>query len=673
MKHQRTVCMIRRFITSFSLICFVTAVQATTRELSSDDTSKKIELPFVTNHLSDVVSVALPVAVETKDGKRAVSSWEYLQCELNGYKWVISPSQLLKDQTVEIPALEYVREGKNVLTLQSLGRSNMSAALGWKESKQGEEVTLVFSQIPDSGIVGVERKGAAAIEASSIFFVRPTELVFRSKPVRYPISFEKGVNLTLVGGEAESIQVVVGAPPEGLNNVTVKVVNTTLPEGVISIRKVGFAEINGELWPDPLFPNPTTGITVKAGDKEAWWITVLPSRSVKPGTYEAAVEVRSGGRMVASSTLRLSILGTSLPAILPGGFEIGCPISPQVQKVASPYYFFPNGIDNHNLVPLHRGADGGITPDFQAFDAAVERLRSENRMKRISLGFILGDGQGEVYSQATFHRPVLNPDGTKDTVSFDPTQSPEAKERLRSLLQAYKTHLVEKGWLEDAFLYLWDEPNNKKTRSSAGEYAKIFKELCPEIPLLAVTAPHPDLMSYDIFCPMVNHISDKMYDDARKDGKESWIYSCGNLQHPSLTIGKPGLDSRILGLLAQRYGARNMLHWAVDAGLGNDTRKEGELIFQNVPAEGDGLLFYPPNEPDGLPLSSIRAENMRDAVEDYAIYEMAVNRSPSDSESARFKEDLKLLLPSQYKRGCNPESFSMFVDSLRAHLQDNSL
>ena len=672
MKSNRYCALTRYLLIIFALFLLMRSIHAETKELPSDDTRTKIELPFFIEGLSDIMSVKLPVMVNTKDGKPSDPSWEYLQYELNGYKWVISPSQLLKEQMVEIPALEYVREGKNVLTIASLGRSNMSAALGYTEGKTGEDVTLVFSEIPDSGIVGVISRQSRSVDASHIFFARPTELVFRNKPVRYPLSFEKGARLTLVGGEAESIQLVVSAPPEGLENVSVAVAGNELPEGMVTVRKVGFAEINSELWPDPLFPNPKGGVTIKAGEKEAWWITVLPDRTVKPGTYAAKLEVRSGARLLASSEIKVNVLAASLPETLPGAFEIGCPISPKVQKVAFPYYFFPNGIQNHDLVTLHRAPDGGITPDFQAFDTLVERLRRENRMKRISLGFILGDGQGEVYSQATFNRPVLNPDGTKETVSFDPRQSPEAKERLRLLLEAYKTHLTEKGWLQDAFLYLWDEPNSEETRKAAAQYGKIFKELCPEIPLMVVTGPHPDLMSYDIFCPMVNHISDKMYDGARQMGKESWIYSCGNLQHPSLTIGKPGLDSRILGLLAQRYGAENMLHWAVDAGLGNLTRKENELVFQNIPAEGDGLLFYPPAEPDGLPLSSIRAENLRDAVEDFAIYDMATKRSGSDSNSARLKDELKLLLPSQYKRACNPESFSMFVDSLKAGLANGA-
>jgi hypothetical protein len=144
------------------------------------------------------------------------------------------------------------------------------------------------------------------------------------------------------------------------------------------------------------------------------------------------------------------------------------------------------------------------------------------------------------------------------------------------------------------------------------------------------------LKSIDGFCPLTPSFNSDLAAQARAAGKQVWWYICCGPGHPycNMFIEFPAIEARLLmGAQTVKYRPDGFLYYQISIWNGRpittgpftDWDPRSWTTFH-----GDGSWTC--LGPDGTPLPTIRLENFRDGVEDYAyarLLQEAVKRVES--------------------------------------------
>jgi hypothetical protein len=204
-----------------------------------------------------------------------------------------------------------------------------------------------------------------------------------------------------------------------------------------------------------------------------------------------------------------------------------------------------------------------------------------------------------------------------------------AESGLPQIAAAAEKHLREKGWLDAAYTYLWDEPQ-------AEEYAvvdlltKTVKEAAPGLRnMMTARGFPPALPNVDIWCPEIYSFDPEGAERERAKGKTLWWYVAFSCRHPypNFWIDYPALDCRVVPWLTWKHKIQGFLYWSIS----NWYAVDDPLKEQTFPgANGDGTLIYP--GPDGGPIDTIRWENIREGLEDYEYFVLLQRAAGGASE-----------------------------------------
>ncbi len=646
----------------------------------------KFECPAI-NRLKQV-DIRFSAKLIGMEHNTVLNDWEWLEISLNNHKWVVKPSILFagyhqsdfKDFTLTIPSVNWLKQGENILELRSLGFLTESSATQEEKNNAGLLIRPItglstktfvvvnsITNVTNAGYFAIDTTESKPVYSSTdgntlCYYVLPTELIFPDKTVEhkiYPSSSNAVVRM--VKGETEAIQLAVVSKQRLIQNVKVrcgalKCGDAKISSGNISIYAVGYIMLDDKAWPDPLFPQKNHTVTIAPGRKQAWWINVKVPESQKAGIYTGNITLFAADNIETNIPFTVEVVNKKLVYAPPYGMCIGLGVHGNMPvDLCAERHLYPNhsvqGVENVRFL----WDNGNIKCDFSAFDKKVEMLRNKYGMKYICLGFCIGDGSRASHKWILTKRKAYDKQGKEHIINIDPTAGSREQKMFNSILSSYVTHLRKKGWLKDAYIYLWDEPNKKTLAEATVKYATYFKQAAPELSIMVVTAGN-DFMkkNVDIFCAMMNHVHDT--DWYIKNNRRLWIYSCGNFNHPALTYGNPGLDSRIMGWMATRFDAEHTLNWGVD--ISAHVKLRGPLTLERHPGHGDGCLFY--YDPvSGTYIPSIRSENLRDGLDDAMLF--SVYGTDQD------KKQLKELIPTQY----NYDSDSTKYFILRNSILDN--
>ena len=224
--------------------------------------------------------------------------------------------------------------------------------------------------------------------------------------------------------------------------------------------------------------------------------------------------------------------------------------------------------------------------------------------------------------------------------------TPEHRELFRAWCSEVRSHLVEKGWLDKAVSYPFDEPA-VKDYPAVIERLKMLKE---DFPGLRRMIPKnlgaaPEFIGYiDYWCPILSAFNPTFAHERQKAGEISTWYICTGPRAPFIGsfIDRPATDMRVWLWQSWQNEVQGILIWQTNywnsskvypEGLQNpylDTMSwndgYGTQVGEKRPwAAGDGRLVYPPEACfDGSqgpvldePVSTIRLEVQRDGIEDY--------------------------------------------------------
>lgn len=207
------------------------------------------------------------------------------------------------------------------------------------------------------------------------------------------------------------------------------------------------------------------------------------------------------------------------------------------------------------------------------------------------------------------------------------TGAPGMASIAKRISTSIRDHLSGRGWLELAYLYPFDEP----APEAIGVVAALLDELgdlAPGFDRLLTHYPEPELEgAVDLWVPVLSELSPAEVAKRQAQGERvgSYVSCCLPTSVPNLLIDRPPMEARALPLMAEALGLDMMLYWSAthwDAATDGPPTQDPwsdpstTLISGEWVGNGDGRLLNPPRQPGDGPALTIRAELLRESLED---------------------------------------------------------
>jgi hypothetical protein len=219
------------------------------------------------------------------------------------------------------------------------------------------------------------------------------------------------------------------------------------------------------------------------------------------------------------------------------------------------------------------------------------------------------------------------------------------------------------GLLDKGFFYGNDECNPDVFDAIRRQADLLHKEF-PGIPLFTTSRDRDfgigtnSLWNVEWFCPLTGRYDFERAEKARAKGRKIWWYVCDGptWNCANLHIENKPIDARsLLGAQSVFFKADGFLYWQM--AKWHSPRTIGTEPFTDWVAascfgfNGEGCLTAA--GPDGIPLPTVRLENFRDGLEDYAyvaiLKEKLAARGGREDEWTRKAKALVAVPPSLVK------------------------
>jgi hypothetical protein len=475
------------------------------------------------------------------------------------------------------------------------------------------------------------------------------------------------VPLQLARNEYEAVQ-IVARPQEDISRVIVKAGDLTGSNGAkidhshITVDEVAYVPVDHPTdsqgaagnWPDPL-PPLKAPVNLKAHQNQPFWITVYAPANIPAGVYRGKV-LLSGNNWRREVPLQVTVWNFTLSKTSHLKSAIGL----SVERIA-PYYHVSNGdlrtlldkyyanFAEHRVAPpdpiygvsikvdwgLKNDAAPRVTPqqvkvDFSDFDRAMENAMQKYHFAsfRLSTDEIGWRGSAKSYAPGRIGKYAQG--------------SSEYEVLFGSYIKQVQDHLEEKGWLDKAYLYFYDEPE-PAVYKQISEVGNLIHRYAPKLKWMLTEQAEPELVpSVDIFDPRLDLYNHQTAADLQAQGKEFWWYICTAPKAPYVGefIDRPGIEPRLWLWQTWKNKVQGILIWTTVCWTSKsvypdslqDPWKDTESWLSSGGrwGNGDGRWLYPPRRdpntdktPDlDAPINSIRWEALRDGMEDYEYFWM---------------------------------------------------
>lgn len=458
--------------------------------------------------------------------------------------------------------------------------------------------------------------------ATSMEKILPRDAAFNIAPA-------KSVAIRLARNEKESVQIAVLSAADALRKVAVSVSDLKSTDGHVFPRTqidcdvVGYVETKKRppyaaphvgWWPDPLL-NFLGPVDVAPSDVQAFWIRFRAAKAQAPGVYRGTLTVAAKNATPQTLPVVLQVYSFALPDHSPLPLAItfaphDSPV-PETEKEQAPWRKsdeYPlNAWKKHKLRWAEMLADYYISydslyhhesPDFEV----LTHLHRQGRLGAFNLGY---------YSQ------VVSRPGDMEVW--------KAKHLPR--LRAAYAKARELGLLDHAYIYGCDEAQ-PELFGQVQQAAALLKAEFPAVPITTTTydqsyGQESVIKSMDGFCPLTPKFDPAKAARARAAGKLVWWYICCGPHQPyaNMFIEYPAIDGRLLmGAMTARQRPDAFLYYQIS--IWNSRRPIATGPFTDwdprswTTYHGDGSWTCVSG--DGLPVPTIRLENFRDGLEDYA-------------------------------------------------------
>jgi hypothetical protein len=509
----------------------------------------------------------------------------------------------------------------------------------------------------------------ASTEQVGLWWASSGWKISRDKPL--PETTGPAVMIRAARNEAEAAQLVV-RPTVSLNGLTVRAGvltgrgGATISAENVEVLKVRYVNVTKPtdkssvpgLWPDPL-PPLKGPIDLEPGKNQPFWLRVKVPRRARAGIYTGKIGLAAQDYN-ADVTLRVEVYDFVLPDQMTCTTAFGFSTSnvfryqkltedKHKRQVLEKYWasFSDHHISPYDPAPLDRfkvtwpEVTDSIKPhhlkpvfDWTAWDKAMERAINRYGFNSFRLR-IPGLGRGSFHAR---YEPEL--------LGFSEDMD-QYKAAFNSYCRRLQEHLRSKGWLDEAFIYWFDEPAPKDYQFVMNGFTKL-KRAAPDINRMLTEQVEPNLVGGpNIWCPVSYKYGHEPAEQRRKHGEKFWWYVCTGPKAPycTLFIDHPGTELRVWLWQTWQRKIDGILvwqtnYWTSSAAYPDRDRpqnpyedpmgwRSGYSTAKGVKkpwGNGDGRFIYPPEaaadahpaEPvlNG-PVESIRWEMLRDGIEDY--------------------------------------------------------
>lgn len=550
------------------------------------------------------------------------------------------------------------------LPMQEPGRHEMRLALRRADSGAEPLRARLAYTVPEFYRADYGERIAGVDGATAVWWCEAGWKVARNRPA--PEAEAEAATLAAARGDREAVQIVV-RPRESLTKLTAKATPLSGPEGAtipaerIRILRVYYHFVHHptdatgvrDWWPDALPPFDAP-LDVAAGENQPLWILVDVPDGAAAGDYIGQIRLEAEG-FSAVVPLKLRVWDFALPkrnhVETAFGFSAGnvfryhqLQTDDQRRKVLDMYFecFAEHRISPYDPVPLD-GIGVKFLPeadppraqlDFAAFDREMARVVEKFHFTGYRLP-IQGMGGGTFHAR---HDPKIGEFGEN---------TPEYQAMFSSYVKQLEDHLREKGWLDMAYVYWFDEPAPRDYEfvrngmERLKKYAPGLRTMLTEEPVDALAGP------IDIWCPVSHNYEHEAAEKRRARGERIWWYVCTGPKAPycTLFIDHPATELRVwLWQTWQRNIVGTLVwqsnYWTSSAAFPDSPQNPyedpmGYVSGYSTPrgvkrhwGNGDGRFIYPPLAaaapgiagPEPVvepPVSSIRWEMLREGIEDY--------------------------------------------------------
>ncbi|GAU79272.1 glycoside hydrolase domain-containing protein [Fusibacter sp. 3D3] len=512
----------------------------------------------------------------------------------------------------------------------------------------------------------------------------PSEKVFKDEAI--PEITYSGIDLYLAKDEFEPFQLVLH--PDKDLNIQVKLQDK--PQGIdVELYKVEYVNLKqvtdnlGQvgLYPDPLYPiEMNDNITAKAGENTTLWFSLKSSVNINAGDYTLFVSIND-----TVIPVRIHVFDFAIPSELHVKSQINVSTNSVLEKYGvsgtSENYWkyvdsFKQFMIDHRLTPKNALWSGGLTSNggspyinydstsgaftdphgIWGFEYPADRyLKGNTNSLNASLSAdAFNEGTGfPSFMAITFRNNDASADQRPDVFdgitrkSSDWYQSDNLKNAYNQkwfrYIQNLEAYLKKTGYLDKAYYYFANEPQDQADYDAVSWYAQALKKSAPDLKLMISEEPKPEIFNnekypnvkIDQWLAVLNKYDpDVSWDREAHYGEDTWAYFLHGTKPPyfnPITLDHPGIESKLTGWFLWQYRIKGIAHYAF-----NDWQKNVWTETMTSNHNGDNFMLYPPGK-DNKPIeygatnhryvSSIRFELMRDSLEDYEYLYLLNNKN----------------------------------------------
>jgi hypothetical protein len=473
----------------------------------------------------------------------------------------------------------------------------------------------------------------------------------------------KSAEIVAARNEYEPLRVIIRAGAQALTNVRVEAGALTGPAGQIESRNVALfrehyihvfqpsrrSKAPAGWYPDALIPiaggehsaeHSPMAVNVGPGVNQGIWVDVYIPRDAAPGEYSGTITVTAEGARLGSVPVKVRVEPFTLPdkiAMRSNFGSLGARLARQLGMDAAAEEFtavedqYIDTLLSHRAIPSSLGniwpkwtPDGGIDDS-----SSGERLRAMIEDRHVNSLCV-------------------------------PFAYRSEREKCRAYLRDMAAYLRSKGWLDLAYIYMKDEPNDAEEYEIVREQGELIREsgikrLCTEQTVTSNPEWGTLYGAVDIWCPLWCLYDEKTARERQELGEEIWTYTAlcqGSGAAPFWQIDFSPVQFRAPFWVSWHYGVKGFLYWSsIYWAKDQDPWTTPHFREQYW---GEGMLLYPGKDV-GISgaVPSIRLKLIREALEDFEYMTLAGKQG----HTAEVNEIVDSLARSFNDWSRNPEAY----------------
>jgi len=515
----------------------------------------------------------------------------------------------------------------------------------------------------------------------SIWTTVPSERVFKSDPVPDPASSE--VLVYAAKNEFEPFQIVI-KPAAGVSgdiSVNMGSFGSGIETEIHQVKYVNIRQATDTLgktgdYPDPLWPVESgEPLSLAADENTSFWITVDIPSSAAAGEYSADFQITSLSNPSSSVAIPVSLhlFNFAIPDQIHTKSQMNFSYSTILDKYGvgccgEEYWSYVDRIKeyfiDHRLTPKSVLWSGGLTTsggapyiDYECstgtftdndgiwgFEEPAKRYLSGSGLMQGTFDQEFNGGRGfPSFMVATFQNNDSSADQRPSTFCGQTiaasdwylADNPDSlyNRAWFSYIASIESYLSDNGYLDQAYYYMANEPQNQADYDAVAWYSQELKKAAPNLKLMVSEEARAEIYSHpsypgakvDIWLPVLNnydpeiaHIRESQFNE------ESWIYWLHGTRPPyfnPITLDHPGIESKLTGWFLWKYRVRGIAYYSLNNWSKNPWTDpmtdghNGDLFMLYPPSQSNSAITYGANSHRFVP--SIRFELMRDSLEDY--------------------------------------------------------